>query len=67
MDPVLLPANQPADRFYLGGARIAEFRGEPGHHPRTPEDWIASTSTVRGHDATGRTVLPDGTSLATAV
>ena len=26
MDPVLLPANQPADRFYRGGPAISAFR-----------------------------------------
>jgi len=61
--PIILPSNQPADRFYLGGARIAAFRGEPSAGPRTPEDWVGSTTTVRGHATLGRTRLADGSLL----
>lgn len=64
---VLVPANQPADRFYRGGAQISAFRGEPGRGPRTPEDWIASTTTVRGHRTLGRSRLPDGYLLVDAI
>lgn len=63
MQPMILPSNQPANRFYLGGDRISAFRDEPSHGPRTPEDWIASTTTVRGHATLGRTRLPDGSLL----
>ncbi|MFP5283600.1 MAG: class I mannose-6-phosphate isomerase [Actinomycetes bacterium] len=63
MDPIVLPSNRPADRFYRGGARIAAFRGEPDLGPRTPEDWVASTTTVRGEAEAGRTRLPDGSLL----
>lgn len=68
LHPVALPANQPADRFYLGGARIAAFRGSggaPGDH--VPEDWVGSTTTVAGSESVGLTVLPDGRSLRAAV
>ena len=65
--PIVLPANQPRDRFYRGGEQTAAFRGDPTPPPNTPEDWVASTTVVRGHGPTGRTVLPDGTDLATAV
>lgn len=68
--PVPLPANQPADRFYAGGARIAAFRG-PGGHPaagdHVPEDWVGSTTTLFGEAELGRTRLPDGRLLADAV
>lgn len=67
MDPVALPANQPADRFYLGGARISAFRGVPETGPHTPEDWVGSTTTVRGQAVVGRTRLPDGTLLVDAI
>lgn len=65
--PIVLPANQPPDRFYRGGARIASFRGAGDAGPRTPEDWIASTTSVRGQHPFGQTTLPDGTLLADAV
>jgi mannose-6-phosphate isomerase len=65
--PVALPANQPPDRFYRGGERIAAFRGAGNPGPRTPEDWIASTTSVRGQHPFGLTTLPDGTLLADAV
>jgi len=68
--PVLLPANQPADRFYAGGARIAEFRG-PGGSPaggdHVPEDWVGSATTLFGEHALGLTRLPGGGTLADAV
>ena len=48
MKPILLPANQPPARFYQGGARIAEFRGSHDAEPNTPEDWVGSTTSVRG-------------------
>ena len=63
MDPVVLSANQPPDRFYRGGAQIAEFRGEPRHGHRVPEDWVASTTALAGHEHVGMTVMPGGTRL----
>lgn len=67
MYPIALPANQPADRFYAGGRRIAEFRGTsaPGGHE--PEDWVASTTAVFGQEPVGLTVLPDGRLLREAI
>lgn len=64
--PTILPSNRPQDRFYLGGDRISSFRHEAAQGPRTPEDWIASTTTCRGCSAAldvGQTRLPNGGSL----
>ena len=58
---IRLPSNQPADRFYRGGLRISEFRGEPPAPAMTPEDWVASTTSVRGDAPDGLTRLPDDT------
>lgn len=66
-DPIRLPANQPADRFYRGGRRISDFRSESAADPFTPEDWVGSTTSVRGHAPVGLTRLPDGELLADAV
>ncbi|MDN4483164.1 class I mannose-6-phosphate isomerase [Demequina lignilytica] len=63
----LLGANQPADRFYAGGERIAAFRGDGAARPHTPEDWVGSVTTLFGEASLGLTVLPDGTALADAV
>jgi mannose-6-phosphate isomerase len=65
--PIVLPANQPLARFYRGGARIARFRGITSSEDRVPEDWIASTTSVRGEDSVGQTILPDGRLLADAI
>jgi mannose-6-phosphate isomerase len=65
--PLLLPTNRPPARFYDGGARIAAFRSLPTAESHTPEDWIASTTSVRGQSPAGLTRLPDGTLLADAV
>lgn len=67
MNPILLPSNRPAERFYRGGARISAFRGEEGTAPREPEDWIGSTTTVSGEPALGLTTLPDGRVLRDAI
>ncbi len=67
MQPIVLHSNQPPNRFYLGGARIAEFRNEPGNGDRAPEDWVASTTTVGGHQHLGLSRLPDGRFLLDAV
>lgn len=67
MNPILLPSNRPAERFYRGGARISGFRGEQASAPREPEDWIASTTTVNGEALVGLTRLPDGRLLREAV
>lgn len=75
--PILLPANQPAERFYAGGARIAAFRGTaaPGAAFRgtaaagdhVPEDWIASTTAVAGTADLGLTVLSGGRTLRAVI
>jgi len=67
VQPIVLHSNQPANRFYLGGARIAEFRNEPEKGDRAPEDWVASTTTVAGHEHLGLSMLPDGSLLLDAV
>ncbi len=67
MRPVLLAANQPPERFYRGGARIARFRGTPDAGDRVPEDWVASTTTIAGEQTLGLTTLPDGTLLRDAI
>ncbi|MGV9195303.1 class I mannose-6-phosphate isomerase [Microbacterium sp. MC2] len=67
MKPIVLPANQPRDRFYAGGAAIARFRRDSSALPNTPEDWVASVTTVRGEHTQGLSRLPDGTLLADRV
>ena len=67
MEPILLPANQPPQRFYRGGARIAAFRHAEQAEPRTPEDWVASVTEVRGRGPLGLTTLPSGELLRDAV
>ena len=65
--PIVVDANQPADRFYQGGARISTFRGVDPSGPHTPEDWIASSTSIRGQAPIGMTRLADGTLLADAI
>lgn len=67
MKPLNLPANQPRDRFYQGGARISTFRHDEPSPPHTPEDWVGSTTSVRGKSPIGMTRLSDGTLLADAI
>jgi mannose-6-phosphate isomerase len=67
LTPILLPTNRLPQRFYRGGDRIARFRSLPAADENTPEDWIASTTSVRGASPAGLTTLPDGTLLADAV
>ncbi|WP_062135249.1 class I mannose-6-phosphate isomerase [Demequina aestuarii] len=65
--PWILTAHQPPDRFYAGGERIAAFRGAGPVRPHTPEDWVASVTTVFGHERLGLSTLPDSTLLADVV
>lgn len=70
--PLSLPPNQPADRFYKGGEKIAAFRRAPSHDEtatglRVPEDWVASVTCMAGDPQLGLTVLPDGRTLADAI
>jgi mannose-6-phosphate isomerase len=67
VNPIVLPSNRPPSRFYRGGRRITDLRGEDPAGDREPEDWVASTTTVAGEDRTGLTVLPDGRLLRDAV
>ncbi len=67
MQPIPISANQPPDRFYTGGRRISDFRSDPPAGSRMPEDWVASTTSVRGHAPIGMTRLPDGRLLADAI
>ena len=71
VEPIVLSANQPPARFYAGGPRIREFRGEDpvpaGEVLHTPEDWVGSTTTVFGSPTVGLTTLPDGRLLRDAV
>jgi mannose-6-phosphate isomerase len=65
--PILLPTNRPRDRFYDGGAQIDALRGLPRGADHTPEDWVGSTTPVRGQEPAGLTRLDDGTLLRDAV
>ena len=65
--PIVLPSNRPADRFYRGGRRITDLRGEAPARSHEPEDWIASVVAVFGAERVGRTVLPDGRALEGAL
>ncbi|MEH3078519.1 MAG: class I mannose-6-phosphate isomerase [Quadrisphaera sp.] len=69
LEPVVLLANQPRDRFYAGGAQIAALRGGPGAPAvdHTPEDWVASVVPLFGEDEAGLTRLPSGELLRDAV
>ena len=67
MDVILLPSNRPPDRFYRGGRRITDFRGESPAGDREPEDWVASTTPLAGEESLGVTVLPDGRPLPEAI
>lgn len=63
MQPLLLPANQPANRFYRGGPKITAFRADHSQPPcgaHDPEDWIASSTCCHGQDTLGLTKLPSG-------
>ncbi len=67
MNPIVFSSNRPPERFYRGGARISAFRGEEEAAPREPEDWVGSTTTIRGEEALGLTTLPDGRLLRDAI
>lgn len=65
--PLQLVANQPADRFYRGGAQIASFRGTANPATHEPEDWLGSTTCLHGEPRLGLSYLPDGRLLGEAV
>lgn len=70
--PIKLAANQPP-QFYRGGESIAAFRAGScsaatvTSHGFGPEDWVASTTTLFGHETRGLSALPDGRWLRDAV
>jgi mannose-6-phosphate isomerase len=61
LSPITLASNQPRDRFYAGGERIARFRGVGPAIPHTPEDWVGSTTTLFGDASIGLTPWGQGT------
>ena len=67
MTVVVLPSNRPAARFYRGGRRITDLRGEPAAAEFEPEDWVGSVTPVNGEAPAGQTTLPDGRLLAEAI
>lgn len=69
MAPIILPSNQPPERFYTGGPKISALRGEPISGPYQPEDWVASTTCCNGCESSklGMSKLPDGRLLADAI
>ncbi|TXR55617.1 carbohydrate kinase [Quadrisphaera setariae] len=69
MQPVVLPANQPRNRFYAGGTQITALRDGPAAAAveHTPEDWVASVVPLFGEDEVGLTRLPSGELLRDAV
>jgi mannose-6-phosphate isomerase len=67
VDVIQLPSNCPPDRFYRGGHKITEFRGDPPGGDREPEDWVASTTTLAGEESLGLSVLPNGQSLKATI
>ena len=66
-EPIALPANQPADRFYRGGPQIAALRHVDYLGGNIPEDWVGSTTTLFGESDLGLTRLPDGRLLRDVV
>jgi mannose-6-phosphate isomerase len=67
VDVIVLPSNRPPNRFYRGGRKITDFRGEPPAGDREPEDWVASTTTLADEESLGLSALPDGRSLKAAM
>lgn len=67
MTIVVLPSNRPAARFYRGGRRITDLRGETPAGEYEPEDWVGSVTPVNGEAPAGQTVLADGSLLADAI
>jgi mannose-6-phosphate isomerase len=66
MRPVVMPPNRLA-HFYLGGESITALRHVPAPAERSPEEWLASTSTRYGEQHVGLSTLPDGSLLRDAV
>lgn len=66
LKPLPLAPNQ-LHRFYRGGAAIARFRGAASDDEYAPEDWVGSSATAFGEEATGLSRLPDGRTLREAL
>lgn len=66
MQPVLMPPNRLA-HFYLGGEAITRLRHVPAPVERSPEEWLASSTTRHGDDHVGLSTLPGGRLLRDAV
>ncbi len=67
MNIEVLASHRPPARFYRGGRRISDFRGEPPAAEFEPEDWVGSVTTVSGEPQVGRSSLADGRLLADAI
>jgi mannose-6-phosphate isomerase len=65
--PQALAAKPPPAPFYRGGTQIAAFRGTGQAAPNTPEDWVASTTSLFGADSLGLSRLPSGELLVDAI
>ncbi|KHL01496.1 class I mannose-6-phosphate isomerase [Sinomonas humi] len=65
--PLILGTNRPPARFYAGGMQIDAFRSLPSGPDHTPEDWVASTTAVRGQFPAGLSMLPEGRLLRDAI
>ncbi|WP_340292598.1 phosphoheptose isomerase [Aquipuribacter hungaricus] len=63
---MLLPPNRLV-HFYAGGEAITALRGVPAPDGRSPEEWVASTTTRHGEASTGLSPLPGGGLLRDAV
>jgi mannose-6-phosphate isomerase len=66
MQPIRLAAN-PVQRFYRGGAAIAELRGTAAAGEPAPEDWVGSATATFGSAGEGLTRLGDGRTLRAAI
>jgi len=70
MSILRLSGNQPANRFYRGGAKIRAFRagkGAAASGSHVPEDWVGSTTTIFGEASLGLSRVAGGKSLRDAV
>jgi mannose-6-phosphate isomerase len=66
VQPVLMPPNRLV-HYYLGGEAITRLRKVPAPAERSPEEWLASSTTRYGQADIGLSRLPDGQTLAAAV
>lgn len=65
--PIHLSANQPSERFYLGGPQIKAFRGQASSSDRVPEDWVGSSTTLFGETELGLSFLESGRTVASEI